>query len=114
MSLPHADEAIVDPAKVRDYLLSSAHPVGRFKAVFFVSLGYSQERWEALRDDILALAKTEIARPTERGPHGQKFEFDATLTGPSQRPGSVRTVWIVRPDEKLPRVHYCVSEVRYV
>jgi hypothetical protein len=44
MSLPNADRAIVDPAKVRDYLLS--HPVGRFKAAFFLSLGYSQDRWE--------------------------------------------------------------------
>lgn len=46
MSLPNADRAIVDPAKVRDYLLSASHPVGRFKAAFFLSLGYSEDRWE--------------------------------------------------------------------
>lgn len=33
--LPNAEQAVVEPAKVRDYLLSSAHPVGRFKAVVF-------------------------------------------------------------------------------
>ena len=34
--------AIVDGAKVHDYLLSPEHPVGRFKAVFFGTLGYTR------------------------------------------------------------------------
>jgi hypothetical protein len=33
--LPNSERAIVDEAKVRDYLLSPSHPVGRFKAAFF-------------------------------------------------------------------------------
>ena len=41
MKLPNASGAIIEPAKLRDYLLSPAHPVGRFKAPFFVALGYS-------------------------------------------------------------------------
>jgi len=56
MSLPNADHAFVDPAKIRDYLLAATHPVGRFKARFFVSLRYAAEQWERLRDDILILA----------------------------------------------------------
>jgi hypothetical protein len=43
MNLPNADRAVVDPAKLRDYLLAAGHPVGRFKARFFVSLGYVAE-----------------------------------------------------------------------
>ena len=35
MRLPNAELAIIDPKKIRDYLLSSVHPVGRFKAHFF-------------------------------------------------------------------------------
>jgi len=30
--------AVVDEAKVRDYLLSDSHPIGRFKAAFFLAL----------------------------------------------------------------------------
>ena len=48
MSIPNADRAIVDPAKIRDTLLSAAHPIGRFKAAFLLSLGYSADRWEVL------------------------------------------------------------------
>ena len=58
MNLVNADHAVVDPAKVRDYLLSTVHPVGRFKAALFVGLGYSADQWEVLRDDILTLART--------------------------------------------------------
>jgi len=42
MTLPNADRAVIDPAKIRDYLLAAAHPVGRFKARFFVSLATLQ------------------------------------------------------------------------
>jgi hypothetical protein len=45
MKLPFAENAVVDAEKVRDYLLSRLHPVGRFKAVFFAGLGYTQENW---------------------------------------------------------------------
>jgi Domain of unknown function (DUF6883) len=32
--------------KLRDYLLSRLHPVGRFKAPFFASLGYGADNWQ--------------------------------------------------------------------
>jgi len=51
--LPNADRTVVEDAKVRDYLLSPTHPVGRFKSVFFVALGFSADRWELLRDALL-------------------------------------------------------------
>lgn len=41
VKLPGAERAFIDPSKVRDYLLSESHPVGRFKAAFFIALGYS-------------------------------------------------------------------------
>lgn len=43
MKLPNATQAIIDEAKLHDYLLSPAHPVGRFKSAFFRSLGYTQD-----------------------------------------------------------------------
>ena len=46
--LPNSERACIEPAKVRDYLLSVAHPVGRFKAVVFLALGYRAESWERL------------------------------------------------------------------
>ncbi|HET7673949.1 MAG TPA: hypothetical protein VFL54_00355 [Gammaproteobacteria bacterium] len=40
MKLPNAGAAVILPEKVRDYLLSPTHPIGRYKAAFFRSQGY--------------------------------------------------------------------------
>ena len=61
MPLPNADRAVVDAAKVRDYLLSSEHPVGRFKAAVFASAGYQRDNWEILQVDLLETALLEPA-----------------------------------------------------
>ncbi|TVQ42895.1 MAG: hypothetical protein EA370_00040 [Wenzhouxiangella sp.] len=39
-ALPNPEQAVVDERKIRDYLLSPVHAVGRHKAQFFRALGY--------------------------------------------------------------------------
>jgi hypothetical protein len=103
VKLPAAERALIEPAKVRDYLLSREHPVGRFKAVFFESLGYSPDAWQRLEADLRALAVAEEAILGERTKYGQKYEVRGTLNGPSGRPASLVTAWIVRWGEDAPR-----------
>jgi len=98
-----ADRAVIDAAKIRDYLLSEMHPVGRFKAAFFSALGYSTDRWELLCDDLLALARAGSVTSEKPRPFGRTFEVDGMLTGPTGRSADVRTVWIVRTTEDIPR-----------
>jgi hypothetical protein len=93
MTLPNADRAVIDPAKIRDYLLAGDHPVGRFKARFFVSLGYAADQWERLQDDILAIARSGTLFGETVDTYGRKFEVDGILTAPSGRSATVRTVW---------------------
>ncbi len=95
MLLPNGDGAIVAESKIRDYLLSSSHPVGRFKAAFFAALGFSSDNWEVLRDALLAIAVSGDAVPGQQSAFGQKFEVRATLTGPSGRRAEIVTVWMV-------------------
>ena len=95
MELPNAKRAVVDPGKVRDYLLSQTHPVGRFKAAVFMALGYRRADWEVLRTDLLAIGRTGAAVHGPASPYGQKYEVDAILNGPSGRSARFRTVWIV-------------------
>ena len=101
--LPNAAQAIVEPTKVRDYLLSIAHPVGRFKAVVFAALGYSSENWQLLAADLLALARTEPAHEGQSSSFGQKYEVSGKLTGPNGRSATFKTVWLLKPDETSPR-----------
>lgn len=104
MILPNADRAVVDPAKIRDYLLAAAHPVGRFKARFFVSLGYEADQWERLRDGILAVARSGSVSGETATAYGRRFEVDGILTAPSGRLAAVRTVWLIRTEEDFPRL----------
>jgi hypothetical protein len=101
MRLPNADRAIIDPRKVRDYLLSSAHPVGRYKAHFFVGLGFGN--WQALRDQLQSLPLEEEAEIAEQTDHGQKYVVRGTIVSPTGRRAKVLTVWIVLHGEELPR-----------
>ena len=103
MRLPNAHRAVVDPSKVRDYLLSPSHPVGRFKATVFFALGYTSAGWEVLRDDLLGVARTGNAAPGQPSSFGQKYEVDAILTAPSGRFAPFRTVWILDAESEAPR-----------
>lgn len=103
MLLPNADRAVIEPNKVRDYLLSASHPIGRFKATVFAALGYGTDRWDVLRDDLLSLARTHPAAPGQPSPFGTKYEVDGVLIGPTGKSMTFRTVWIVRAEEEAPR-----------
>ena len=101
--LPAVERAHIDPAKIRDYLLSAVHPVGRFKAVVFMALGYRAEDWENLRDDLLALARDGDAVPGQVSAYGQKYEVSGTLRGPNGREAKVTSVWLVPVESEAPR-----------
>jgi hypothetical protein len=98
------DEALIEPAKVRDYLLSDSHPIGRFKAAFFRSMGYSSAEWQLLERDLRALVAASDAVRGQATPHGQKYEVRGILQGPSGRAAALITVWIVLAGEDAPRL----------
>ena len=102
MRLPNADRAIVPSEKLRDYILSPAHPVGRFKSVFFRGLGYDASAYERLEMDIRALlgGETEAA---ETNKFGTKYLVPGILVGPNGRSGKIVTVWIILSEESTPR-----------
>lgn len=103
MRVPGAENAYVDPAKVRDYLLSIEHPVGHRKAVFFAQLGYTRAEWPRLRRDLYHLATLDRAQVAGDTAYGRKFAVDAMLQGPAGHSAHVVSVWIIRNGEDFPR-----------
>lgn len=101
--LPNVDRALIEDAKVRDYLLSGSHPVGRFKSVVFSALGYTQYEWMLLAVDLLALARSHPATAEQTSAHGQKYVVSGKLSGPNGRTGQFKTIWLVRTGEDFPR-----------
>ncbi|TWO68651.1 adhesin [Caenimonas sedimenti] len=102
--LPHSDRAVVEPSKVRDYLLSPSHPIGRFKAMVFAALGYTPDQWETLQRDLLTLGQTNPAVPGQMSRYGQKYEVSGTLVGPSGRSGKFVSVWLIATGDDVPRL----------
>ncbi len=103
MRLPHAEEAIIDPRKLQDYVLSFEHPIGRFEAYFLAGLGFRGENWEALESGVRRLVLESEAEAAERTAYGQKYLVRGTLVGSGGRSAEVVTVWIVRLGERRPR-----------
>lgn len=103
MVLPNAERAEIDPAKITGYLLSSGHPIGRYKRPIFLSLGYSLEQWTKLRDDLLAHTATGEVVQGQYSKYGQKYEVRGILTGPSGKQVAIKSVWIILVGDKNPR-----------
>ena len=103
MLLPSGDRATIDPAKLRDYLLSPTHPIGRFKARFFTALGFAQERWWELEEAFRIQHLTQDAEPAGIVATGQKYMIRAILNGPSGQSGVVVSVWFIPAPGMAPR-----------
>jgi hypothetical protein len=96
-SIPNPDRARIDPRKLRDYPLNPLHELGRFKAAFFVQMGYVAAHWQRLEQDIREQHLTHQAELGQPSPFGVKYTVTAPLRGPEGQARWVTTVWIVRP-----------------
>jgi uncharacterized protein DUF6883 len=101
--LPDADRAQIDPDKLRGYLPSSTHPIGRFKARFFNALGFSADNWQELEQAFRIQHLTQDARPADADPHGQKYTIRAILIGPNGQAASVVSIWFIGKGGNAPR-----------
>lgn len=103
MLLPNAEHATIDPTKLRDYLLSSTHPIGRFKARFFTALGYAPDRWQELDEAFRIQHLTQAAEPAGIVASGQKYTIRAILNGPNGQSALVVSVWFIPSPGMAPR-----------
>jgi hypothetical protein len=103
VKLPGVESAIVGPKKVRDYLLSESHPLGRFEASFFLALGYTSSTWDLLASELRSLAVQEEAELSVGNDYGQKYVVRGTIKGPSGRTAEIVMVWIILSGETVPR-----------
>jgi hypothetical protein len=72
MKLPNAETARLDRDKLRRYLLSETHPVGRWKARFFRGIGFDESNAALFERSLIEIAKTEEVVETLITLHGIK------------------------------------------
>jgi hypothetical protein len=105
--VPNAERAILDIRKIADYCLSPLHPRGRHKArVFRDALGLGRDDAEWLRAALIAGLRRGEAMKLLSDNLGDRWRVDMSIAR-HNRSVMVRTVWIVRKGEQVPRFITC-------
>lgn len=89
------DELRVEERKITDYLLSPTHPDGKPKARFFVSHGFTPQRWEELAEALREHARAYPVSGSRTLPHGVNYVVEGPLACPDGRRPRVTAVWHV-------------------
>lgn len=111
MLLANPQDAVVDIDKLARYCLNPQHEDGKHKArVFAAALGITQNDAEWLRQRLLEAAFLE-ASPAGTVRFGKLYVIDFQLR---TRAGTatVRSGWIVRNNENIPRLTTCYVKRR--
>lgn len=98
--------AIIDGRKLTEYCLNTQHPRGRNKARVFASVGILAADAEDLRAAIAAAAVDGEAQSGRECAYGRRYILDFELVR-ADKTIRVRSTWIVRKDEDLPRLTSC-------
>ena len=104
LKLPNAHLALIEQAKLCDYLLNAAHPDNGGEATFFQSLGFGRENWQALVAALRKLAGTADVSKSMESAHGRKYVVDGRIDSPGGKTSPVRTIWIVDLGAEAPRL----------
>ena len=103
MRVPNARSALIEDSKLRDYLLSPTHPVGRYKARFFQNLGYAREDADRLAADLRDILANEVEDTVETE-FGTKYVVPGQLVGRNGVATAIVTVWITLAGEDSPKL----------
>ncbi|GAB6842064.1 hypothetical protein HNR00_003948 [Methylorubrum rhodinum] len=88
----------VEDAKIRAYFLDPDHGEGGAKCAFLVSVGFSTDDPEALKQALLLHPTLGDLTRSVVLPFGRRLHFDAPLPCPGGASANVRTVWQVDRD----------------
>lgn len=103
MELPNKSRAQVPLEKVTDYLLSETHAVGKPKARYFRSYGFTDENASDLAQGLMAIAQNSPVDGSQKSAFGVKYVLDGELETPNGVMIQVRTIWIIENDTEIPR-----------
>lgn len=104
MRLPGAKDALVEQAKITEYLLAPEHPDGWSKAAYFARFGFRRENWEEFADALRRHGRRHPVSKHLESVYGTRYLVDGELETPNGRRPRVRTVWIVEKGATVPRL----------
>lgn len=83
-------------------MLSPIHPTGRFKAIFFKTLGFESSNWKMLEIALrgLLVGDAELSETTD---WGEKYAIHVEIVGPNGNSARIVSILIILLEEKHPR-----------
>lgn len=103
MKIPNGKKVFIPIAKLKDYLLSETHAVGKSKAKFFRTIGFNASNINLLEDRLVSRAQTENIIEINTTQYGAKYAVDGLLETPKNTFVKIRTIWIIEKEESSPR-----------
>ena len=82
--------------------MSQTHPIGRFKSVVFIELGYQSRHWDALQADLKAFLLLDALFKVDTK-YGKKYEICGNITGPNGKTIPIVTAWIILNGDDFPK-----------
>ena len=104
MRLPNLQNAVIPDAKIREYLLSTFHPYGRYKAAFFKRFGFSAKSWELMASALRAHAEQCDVVRVDDTEFGTRYIVEGQLRTPDSRDPTVRVIWFIEKGDNRPRL----------
>jgi hypothetical protein len=112
MKVPNAENAVIAPEKLRDYLMNPDHRRGGSKAKLLLSMGYQADQWQRLEMDLREQHLTAEVEEVEENDYGRCYAIVAGLTGPVARTILFRSIWQIDLGTDSPRLITMYPEKR--
>lgn len=103
MKLPHAKNVVIAQEKLVNYILSEAHPTGKFKAKIFRKIGFDKSKVNAFKKELKQIVVSEEIVEEIASEYGTKYIIDGQIKGFKEKTIKVRTIWIIERGEIKPR-----------
>ncbi|NJK33463.1 MAG: hypothetical protein HC919_00040 [Oscillatoriales cyanobacterium SM2_2_1] len=112
--IPNRKDAVVDIRKIRDYCLNLNHnelnlnhDEGKHKARLFPSiLGMTSADAEKLRQILLEIVESQVAKPGRRDEFGQRYTIDFKLEWQGKS-ANIRSGRIIEHGSNIPKLTTC-------
>lgn len=103
MKIPNWKNLHISQEKLTGYLLSTTHPVGKYKANFLQALGFNEGNVNILKQGLIIIAQDNEVVDTITNIYGTKYVIDGNLQSPNNVEVVLRTVWIIEKHVNMPR-----------
>jgi hypothetical protein len=104
MRIPRAEDAVIAPEKLRDYLLNPEHRRGATKARLLHAFGYRRDNWQQLEAELREQHLTQDAQQVAASEFGVRYEIRAPITTPSGRSLRMCSIWQIDTGSDVPRL----------